>query len=168
MIPYMIMIISLLLDGLITNYTPYLVNNLSLFTPLLTLVSLLLIFPFFQKDYKKYLLIAFILGIIYDVFYTNMLFFNAVLFFIIASINIKVQKWISPNAFNLLIQAIGTIIIYESLTGLILFIYNMVPITPYKVYYKIIHSLLLNILYTECIYLIVKLIPKKYKKISIN
>ena len=31
-----ILIISLLLDGILSNYLPYLVNDLSLFTPLLT------------------------------------------------------------------------------------------------------------------------------------
>ena len=168
MIPYIIMILSLLLDGLITNYTPYLVNNLSYFTPLLTLVSILLIYPFFRKDRQKYFIIAFILGFLYDLFYTNLFFFNAVLFLVIAYLNTMVQKWTSNNAFNLLVQAIGTIILYESLTGLVLFIYNMVPISFYKVYYKVIHSLALNVIYVEIIYFIIKLIPKRYKRISIN
>ena len=48
------MILSLLLDGILTNYLPYLVNNLSLLTPLLTLISLLIIYPFYQKNHEKY------------------------------------------------------------------------------------------------------------------
>ncbi len=168
MIPYIIIAISLIFDGILTNYLPFLVNDLSLFTPLLTLVSLIVIYPFYRKDENKYLLIAFITGVIYDLFYTNLIFFNGVLFLIIAFINKILQKNISLNTINLLFETIGIIILYESLTGIILFAYNMVPITFYKVFYKIGHSLLLNIIYIEVIYYIIKKIPKKYKKISIN
>ncbi|MBR3210435.1 MAG: rod shape-determining protein MreD [Bacilli bacterium] len=168
MIPYIIMILSLLLDGFLTNHLPYLVNNLSLLTPLLTLISILIIFPFYQKNHRKYFITVFILGIIYDLFYTDLIFFNAVLFLIIAWINVKVQRWTTPNALNLLLQAIGMIILYESFTGIILYAYNMVPVTIDKVFYKITHSLLLNIVYVELLYFIIKIIPKKYKKISIN
>ena len=47
-------------------------------------------------------------------------------------------------------------------------IFKLVPITLNKVVYKITHSLLLNIIYGELIYLILKIIPKKYKKLKIN
>ena len=87
-----IVIISLFLDGILSNYLPYLVNNLSLFTPLFTLVSIFIIYPFFKKKEKKYLISVFIIGIIYDLFYTNLLFFNAVLFFIIGLITIRYIK----------------------------------------------------------------------------
>ena len=168
MIPFIILFISFFLDGVLTNFLPYTVNNLSLFTPLLTLVSLIVIFPFFRKKETEYLIIAFILGVIYDLFYTDLLFFNGVLFFIIALTNSKFQKNFSINALNILLETIGLIIIYETTTALLLVIYNIVPITIYKIYYKIIHSLLLNGIYVEVLYLILKIIPKKYKKISIN
>lgn len=168
MIPYIIMLLSLLLDGILTNYLPYLPNNLSFFTPMLTLVSIIIIYQFYRKDEKKYYINIFILGFIYDLFYTNLLFFNAVLFTIIAIINKKIQKTTSLNFFNILIETIVIIIIYELLTGFILFTYNIVPVTIIKVLYKIIHSILLNVIYIEVLYFILKKIPKKYKQISIN
>ncbi len=168
MIPIIIVIVSFLLDGILTNYLPFLVNQLSLFTPLLTLVSIFIIYPFFRKQEKKYYWIAFIIGLLYDLFYTNLLFLNGVLFLAIAIFT----KWIYKNyeitfIRNILYIAI-IIILYESCYALILWIFQMVPITIPKVIYKIMHSLILNILYTEIIYLIMKWIPKKYKKISIN
>ena len=75
--------ISLLLDGILTNYLPFLPNDLSLFTPLLTITSLVLIYPFFRKQEKNYYITLFIIGIIYDLFYTNLLFFHAVIFLIL-------------------------------------------------------------------------------------
>ena len=84
MIPILIIIISFLIDGILTNFLPYMVNDLSYFTPLFTLVSIFLVYPFYQKKEKKYYGTIFLLGIIYDLFYTNLLFFNAMLFLMIA------------------------------------------------------------------------------------
>lgn len=168
MLPIIIILISLLLDGLLTNYLPYLVGDLSLFTPLLTVVSIFSIYPFFRKKEKNYFIFLFVLGIIYDLFYTDLLFFNAVLFLIIGVITKYIYKNFEVNSIRLIFYTIILVITYETTTGLILYIYNMVPITISKVIYKITHSLIINIIYTEIIYFIIKKIPKKYKKISIN
>lgn len=168
LVSIIILIVSLFLDGILSNYLPFLVNDLSLFTPLLTLVSIFLIYPFFKKKETLYFVIVFFLGMIYDLFYTNLLFFNAVLFLCMALITMYIYKNLEVNALKLLIYLIIIITSYESLTGLILFIYNIVPVTIPKVLYKITHSLILNIIYGELLYWIIKVLPKKYKKISIN
>ena len=59
MIPIIILIISILLDGILTNFLPFLVNDLSIFTPLLTVVSIFIIYPFYRKHEKKYFIILF-------------------------------------------------------------------------------------------------------------
>ena len=56
MIPLIIITLSLILDGILSNIFPYTVNNLSLFTPLLTLISIYLIYPFYKKKENKYIL----------------------------------------------------------------------------------------------------------------
>ena len=168
MIPIVIVIISFIFDGVLTNYLPYLVNDLSLFTPLLTVVSIFIIYPFYKKQENKYLIILFILGIIYDLFYTNLLFINAILFVILGIITKLIYKNLEISYIKLIIYIIILITIYESLQVLIILIFNLVPITLYKLLYKITHSILLNVIYAEILYLIINLIPKKYKKISIN
>lgn len=168
MIPIIIMTISLVLDGLLTNYLPYLVNNLSYFTPLLTVVCVFIIYPFYRKNEKKYLITIFLLGIIYDLFYTNLIFFNGCLFFLLGLVTIILQKNFELGIIKIIIYTIMIVTLYELTTGLILYIYNMFPITLDKIYYKITHSLIINIIYMEIVYLIIKILPKKYKKISIN
>lgn len=168
MIPIIIIIISILIDGILTNFLPYLVNDLSIFTPLLTVVSIFIIYPFYRKQNKKYYKTVFLIGIIYDLFYTNLLFFNAILFLIIALISVFIHKHYEVSCFSIIIYIALIISIYEILTGGIIFIFKLVPISINKIIYKISHSLLLNIIYIEIIYVILKLIPKKYKKISIN
>lgn len=168
MIPLIIIIISLILDGVLTNFLPFLVNDLSLFTPLLTLVSIFIIYPFFRKKESRFYLILFIVGIIYDLLYTNLLFFNAILFLVTGLLTKVIYKNFEINFLKIMIYSVILITTYEILTALIILIFNLVPITIPKVIYKISHSVLLNIVYIEILYLIIKLIPKKYKNISIN
>ena len=105
---------------------------------------------------------------IYDLLYTNLVFFNGVLFLIIGFISLEIYKNFEISYLKLIIYLILIISAYEILTGIILLVFNMVPVTLYKVLYKITHSLILNIIYGELIYLIINLIQKKYRKISIN
>lgn len=168
MISIIIFSISIILDGILSNFLPYLVNDLSLFTPLLTVVSIFIIYPFYRKKEKKYYITLIIIGIIYDLFYTNLLFFNMILFTIIGIVSKKIYRTYEITPLRLIIYITIIITIYESCTGLILFLFQIVPITITKVFYKITHSLILNIIYIEIIYLILNIIPKKYKKININ
>ena len=155
MIPLIILILSFILDGILTNFLPYI--ELSLFTPLLTLVSIFLIYPFYKKTELRYFVTLIILGILYDLFYTNLLFFYAILFLIIGFITKIIYKNLDINFIKLIIYIIGIIIIYELTTGLIIFIFNLVPITITKILYKITHSILLNVIYAELIYLVLKI-----------
>ncbi len=168
MIPIVIIIISILLDGILTNILPYTVNNLSIFTPMFTILIPIIIYPFYLKEEKKYLITLIITGIIYDIFYTNLLFYNAIVLFLFGLIIIKLYKNIGYNYIKVLVYSILGIVLYELFNTIIILIFNLVPITPYRVLYKISHSLLLNIIYISIIYLIIKKLPKKYKKRRIN
>ena len=94
---YLTLIISFLLDGVLSNYLDYMLGDITLFNPLLTLVALLVIYPFFKKDENKYLIIAFIVGFLYDLFYTNLLFTNAILFLLLAIIYKYLYKKLEVN-----------------------------------------------------------------------
>lgn len=163
-----IIIISLIFDGILTNFLPFSVDNLSLFTPLLTLVSLFFIYIFYFHKEKKYYIIVFITGIIYDLLYTNLLFFNGFMFLFICFIMIKLYNYFDIDYFKVLIYVCLIIIFYEIFSCFIFLLFNLIPITIFKVIYKISHSLILNIIYGEILFVIIKFIPSKYKKISIN
>ena len=57
---------------------------------------------------------------------------------------------------------------YEIINACIIVVFNLVPMSFYRLFYKISHSLLLNIIYSEILLLILNKLPKKYKKININ
>lgn len=163
-----ILIISLFLDGILSNFLPFMVGDLSLFTPMFSIVCLFLIYPFFRKEKKKYFLFCFIFGLVYDLFYTNLLFFDGIIFLMIAFIITKIYKLFSVSIINLFIYIILVVVIYEVSFALIIFIFNLVPVSGGKVFYKIGHSLILNILYSYLIYGIIRILPKKWKHVDIN
>lgn len=160
--------ISLILDGILTNYLPFLPNDLSLFTPLLTITSLVLIYPFFRKQEKNYYISLFITGIIYDLFYTNLLFFHAVIFLLLGVIIRFIYKNYEITPIRIIIYISIIIICYEFLEGFILYIFQIVPVSIEKILYKIKHSLIINLVWGEIIYGILRIYIKKSKKISMN
>lgn len=168
MLPIIIMTISLLLDGLLTNYLPFLVNDLSFFTPLFTLISIFIIYPLYRKKEKKYFISIFILGILYDLLYTNLLFFNAVLFVFIGFIIRLIIKNFELSYMKIILYIVIVVVSYETLTLFFLGIFNIIPVSINRLIYKITHSLLINIIYGEILFIIIKILPKKYKEISIN
>lgn len=168
MLAIIIMIISLLLDGLLSNYLPYLVNDLSLFTPLFTLISIFIIYPFYRKREKEYFIHIFILGIIYDLLYTNLLFFTGVIFVIVGLIIKFIIKNYELGYLKILLYMVIIIVLYESITVFFLGIYNVIPISFNKLIYKISHSLIINLIYGELLFIIIKILPKRFKEISIN
>ena len=160
--------ISLILEIILNNFLPYVSGNLSLFTPMFSIVSLLFIYHFFKKEKYKYFIFAFIFGFIYDLFFTNLLFFNGILFLGIAFVITLLYENLEINFLNIILEIIIIITVYELLTVFIILLFNLVPITPLKVLYKISHSLIINIIYGEFVYFIINHLPKKYRSLSIN
>ena len=68
----LILLISFMLDSIVSNLVPL----HSLFTPLFSLVSLIVVYPFFYGDKKKFLIYSGIYGFLYDIVYTNTIFVN--------------------------------------------------------------------------------------------
>ena len=163
-----IFVISFFLDGILTNYLPYMVSDLSLFTPLLTVTSLVIIYPLLRKEKKKYLIFSFAAGVIYDLFYTNLLFFNGFIFLVLALLIIKLYEFFGTGYLKILFHVLIIIILYEVLTVFLIIIFSLVPMNIDKLLYKISHSLLLNLIYTEIVYFILKKVPKKYLKVPLN
>ena len=158
---YVILIISFFLDGILSNYLPFMVNDLSYFTPFLTLVAIGIIYPFFQKQEKKYFITILITGFLYDLFYTNLLFTHAIFFLLIGLIVSFIYKKMELNLLTNLFLTILVIVIYQTIFSLSLFIFNVVPVSIESTLYLIYNSLILNIIYGEILYLICKYMPHK-------
>ena len=158
------LIFSFLLDGFLSNYTEVLSLDPSYLKTIYTIISLVIIFRYFESE-KKYIIILTITGILFDIVYTNTFLLNPFIFYIIY-LFIKFLDYFIPN--NLLtvnIKSLTAIIIYHTIT------YFLLQISGYHHYEIellldiIVRSIIATIIYTSISYLIFKKIFfKKYDK----
>ena len=136
----MIGILSLFLELLLNQIIP----KSSYFLPLFTLVSLL-----FIKRNNKYYIYLFILGFIYDLFFTEVIFLHSIIFLFLGFI-IKLFKR------NLLVLLL-VITLYQVLLSISYILINNINISFDEFVFIIKHFYLINIIY----YLILSIIYKK-------
>ena len=98
--------------------------NTILFESLFTLISLIIIYPYFHNKERNYFILSFLIGLLYDIVYTNTFLFNAIMFLIIAYIIKKINSYISNNYINVAIISLIIIIIYRLIVYLVLCLIN--------------------------------------------
>jgi len=147
----MIVIISFVLDNIVSNF----LNYNSIFNPLFTLLALILIYPCFNKRSNNYYIYAFVLGFIYDVSITNTLFLNAFIFLLLSYLIRLMFKKIPYNYLSILIISLCSIIYYRVITYIVLIILNYLDFNLFYLFKSIYTSILLNVIYISILYLII-------------
>lgn len=144
-------IISFLLDGILSNILT------KPFIPLFSIVSLVVI-ENYKKDKKKYLINCFILGLLYDLVYTNTLFLNGLLFLLIGFIILFCFNFLTHRLDIDLLISILSIILFRIFSFLIYkMFYN---VSSYLLLPSIYNSLIINLIYCIVIYLLLKKLHK--------
>ncbi len=154
-----VLIISFILDSLISNFIP--LN--SILMPLFTLMSLIIIYPYFNNHKNKYLLACFTTGFCYDLIYTNTIIIHAFLFLVIGFIIIRLNLILSNNYVNVAIMAIIIIIIYRIIAYGLLLITANITFKFFTLFKSIYSSLILNIIYVVLLFVITDRIATKLK-----
>lgn len=152
-------IISFLLDSIISN----LINTNSMLLPLCTIVSLIIIYPYFNKNDISYLKWIAIIGLLYDIAYTDTFLLNCFLFTILALMVKGLNFFLSNNLLNTLIMTAILIISYRILTYIILLIIGYLDWNGMLLLKSIYSSLILNLIYATLIFLITDLISRRHK-----
>ena len=130
-------------------------GDLSIFTSLFVPITIYLIYPFYKNQELRYYIESFIIGIIYDLIFTNLLFFDGVIFLIISLVSVKIYKNFIVDKYKNIMYVFLIIILYEFLVASIFLIFNLVPISFYDFIYKISHTLLINVVYGFLLYEII-------------
>ena len=147
-----ISVIVILLDGLLIHYIPSYYHNINYFYPMLTISLIPFLYYDNIKDYYKFI---FILGIIYDLFYSNLFLFNSLIFLLLNKNNIKILKLMKNIILTYMFLVIINILLYD----LILFILTSLISNSFIIndyFYKISRSLLVNIIVSLGYFLIFK------------
>lgn len=147
-----LLFLSIFLDGTIPMFAnTYFLTNL-------TFITLILIYPLFLKNKSLYLFLLLISTVIYDLLYTNILFFNTVLcfcIFLILEKNYKKMNFLLVFEYLLLYQLLLFSLFYTTSYTKDLF-FGIKLITS---------TLIMNVLYT---FILLILFKDKYKIKKVN
>ena len=157
---YIILIISFLLDGLFLSN----IGSNSILFPLCTLMSLIIVYPFFKKyEYDKFLIICASLGILYDLVYTNYIFLNIGLFILIGLVITMIFKFFPNSLISNILSSIIIILIYRIINYIVLLLSGYLSFSLLELVKGIYSSLIVNLSYTTIFYLIGLLVSSKFK-----
>lgn len=158
------LIVSFLLDGIVSNYLPFELSNPSYFKTIYTIISLTIMYNYFSNK-KKYLIILIILGILFDVVYTSTLLVNTVIFITIYILFTKIDYLMTTNIITINIKSIICIFIYHILTYIILLLSHFNNYNLKLLLIIMLRSIIMTIIYTTISYLIINKIylDKKIK-----
>lgn len=157
---YIILIISFLLD----NFFLFIIEKESLLFPLCTLMSLVIIFPFFRKDnHNKFLIICAFLGMLYDLVFAQTILLNIGLFLLIGIMIKIVFKLFSTNIISNLLTAIIIILVYRIINYFILCMSGYFSFSLLELIRGIYSSLIVNLIYIIVFYGLSILISNKFK-----
>lgn len=146
-------IISFLLDGIISNLIPFNLVDPSYLKTIYSVISLVIIYNYFDNQ-KKYLSIVVVLGIFFDIVYTNTFILNIVVFLIIYIILFNLDYVITTNIFTINLKSIVCISSYHILTYIILLLANYNNYSIKLLGLILIRSIIMTIIYTTVSYLI--------------
>lgn len=156
-----LLIFSFLLEGFISNYVASSLTEYSVFTTLYTLITLIVIYPYFYNE-KKYYILLLIFSFLIDVVYTDTFILNVIIF-IIVSLIIKFLNFILPeNLLMINIMSLVGVFIYHILSYIILIIinYNTYPLS--LLLNICLNSIIMTLIYATLIYFISKFLYTRF------
>lgn len=157
----LVCILSFLFDGIFS----LLFNNNSMFLTLFSLMCLIVIYPYLKKsNYIFY--IAAIIGIFFDIVYTQTLFLNTIIFFLLSFLIYFYYKYLPYNIVNTLILSLIMIVLYRLITYIFFIIFNDNMFNIHALLKSIYNSIISNFIYIILMNSFCKIILKK--KVIIN
>ena len=159
MIIWLILVISFILDNIFSMLIP--INSFLL--PLFTLMSLVIIYPFFKDKGRKYLSACFFTGMAYDLIYTDTILIHAFIFLMIGLLIINLNRLLSSNHVSVMFIGLVVVIFYRVIMYLFLVISNTVSFDLLGLLASIYNSLIANTIYILLLSIITDIISHKYK-----
>ena len=152
-----IIIITIILDYLLSYFIPSYFNNLTLFYPMLTLTLVI----FLHDKTKNYFKTIFIIGFIYDLLFSYIFLFNSLIFLLFGKLVKKIDKLIRTNYLVNILLVIVCIFLYDLILFMLVKLSNYNVVTLSDLIYKFKNSIIVNILYFSLLSIIK--IPNKKK-----
>ena len=152
---------SFLLEGFMSNIFASSLTDVSYFTTIYTVISFVVIYPYFYNK-KKYYILLIIFGILFDALYTSTFIVNVFIFLGIGFVIYLFNNILSDNIFMINIISIIAIITYHLLSFIILSIAGYANYSFLLLGRIIVHSIIMTIIYTSLSYLAIKTLFNRF------
>ena len=155
-----LLIISFLLQGILSNFLAYTTDTVSIFSTVYVLITLMLLYPHFENK-RKYLIILVIFGWLVDAVYCNTFLLNIGIFYLVYKFNNFFHFIFPDNLFTINLSNLLGVFIYHIISFLILSLikydhYNLMMLG--RMMYC---SIIMTIVYTTISYYVIKIIKEK-------
>ena len=152
---------SFLLEGFMSNIFASSLTDVSYFTTIYTVISFVVIYPYFYNK-KKYYILLIIFGILFDALYTSTFIVHVFIFLGICFVIYLLNNILSDNIFMINIISIIAIITYHLLSFIILSIAGYANYSFLLLGRIIVHSIIMTIIYTSLSYLVIKTLFNRF------
>ena len=153
-----ILLISFMLEGICSNLL-----STTIFLPLFSIISLVIVYPYFKDNKNKFFVYAASLGLLYDIVYTNCPFVNTFSFFITALMIYLIYEYITVSKFNVTIINVITILFHQTVSYIILCLFSNTIFNEGTFFTILYSSVLANVIYGFVLYMIVLYLDKNHK-----
>jgi rod shape-determining protein MreD len=160
-----ILLISFMLDGLLSIYQAIPIFGIIFLKPMFTIVSLTLIYPKYLKKYQSYYKTCFLVGFIYDMLYTNTFPLNTLFFPLMGFIVQKLYIYIQKNLINGILINLIIVTIYHVTFFVILSMIGYLSFSFSLLSYDFFSILLTNTIFYIILYIFIN---KKKRNIKYN
>ena len=150
---------SFILEGIFSNF----ISIHSILSPLFVLMSLIIIYPFLLNNKESYYKICFIVGLLYDLIYTDTIIVHAFLFLIIGFTITKINLILANNHINVMVMALIIIILYRLILYCLLLLTGNISFDIFDLFQSIYLSLVVNIIYIVVMNMITDEISYRFK-----
>lgn len=157
-----LLLISIMLQGIISNYFGYIYDSITLFSTVYVLITLLILNPYFENK-KKYFALLIIAGLIMDITYTDIFLLNTCLFMVSYYLSKTFHFFFPYNWITISISNLLSIFTYHIITFIFLTLLSYDSYTIWTLLKILTHSILMTIIYSNIIYTIVTFINTKFQ-----
>lgn len=157
-----LILITIILDYLLTYFIPSYFNNINFLYPMLTLT--LIVYLYKKIDNKKYFKIVFMIGFFYDIVFSYIFLLNSLIFLMMSKIIKKIDKYLRINLVISLILIILFIFLYDLILFILVYISSYNQVSIMDLLYKVKNSIVLNIFYYILLTILFKNRKWKLKK----
>ncbi len=158
---FIYVLFSFFIEGFMSNIFASTLTDISYFTTIYTIISIAVVYSYFYNK-KKYFILVFIFGFLFDVLYTSTFLVNICIFLVIGFVIYVLNNILSDNVFIINIISMISIILYHILSFVILSITNYANYSFLLLFNIIIHSIVMTIIYTSISYFIVRFLFDRF------